>query len=314
MSIDKLIKDISDNCSVQLCLLLSFVIVQFKKQKTEGDRTPLRQPLILTWTQFFSQSWAQRIQQELNSCAYHCAVTDDKEQLSEATAVLFHIRDMNELPELRYSKQLFVFVLHESPQYTFNYLDHVAADFFNLTMTYRSKRELYVNELRKYINVTQHGRCSNSICDEECEVHEAAQHRFYLAFENSICRDYITEKLFKSFRRLLVPVVLKNSIYEGILPPESYIAADDFTSPRELAQYLTRLSTNDTAYLRYFEWTKNYEKTFDVSVYCELCKYLHRDNATSHENMDIKKWWFQGCFPDYAEDLLKRGKSATKGG
>lgn len=49
----------------------------------------------------------------------------------------------------------------------------------------------------------------------------------------------------------MVPVVLKKSIYKDILPPGSYIAADDFTSPRELAQYLTRLANNETAYLRY---------------------------------------------------------------
>ncbi|EJW79589.1 hypothetical protein WUBG_09501 [Wuchereria bancrofti] len=51
-------------------------------------------------------------------------------------------------------------------------------------------------------------------------------------------RDYITEKLFKCFVRLLIPVILKRSIYEGILPPDSFIAADDFTSPCELTEYL----------------------------------------------------------------------------
>lgn len=49
----------------------------------------------------------------------------------------------------------------------------------------------------------------------------------------------------------MVPVVLKKSIYESILPAGSFIAADDFTSPRELAEYLQYLSNNDTAYLRY---------------------------------------------------------------
>ncbi|EFO21676.2 fucosyl transferase, variant [Loa loa] len=326
---------------------------------TKLDRTSLSPPLILAWTRFFSHPWAQRIKHDVSNCGYNCTITDDKEQLSEAVAVLFHIRDLEVLPQSRNPKQLFVFVLHESPLYTFNYLDLVADDYFNITMTYRhdsdiyipygmmkkitnitpseqiwnwsevvkiasakvrpvlqlvsncqtrSKREFYVEELRTYIPITQHGRCNNSTCDEECEVKEAAQHRFYLAFENSICRDYITEKLFKCLVRLLVPIVLKKSIYEGILPPRSFIAADDFTSPRELAEYLQYLSNNSTAYLSYFEWTRHYQKTFGVSSYCELCKYLHRGIARPRIIPNIKKWWFQGCIQDYAVDLLKRAK------
>lgn len=49
----------------------------------------------------------------------------------------------------------------------------------------------------------------------------------------------------------MVPVVLKRSIYEDILPRGSFIAADDFRSPRELADYLKYLLNNNTAYLRY---------------------------------------------------------------
>lgn len=78
----------------------------------------------------------------------------------------------------------------------------------------------------------------------------SARHRFYLAFENSVCRDYVTEKFFKSISRLMVPIVLKKSIYDGYLPAGSYIAVDDFRSPRELANYLKHLKDNATAYLR----------------------------------------------------------------
>uniref|UniRef100_A0A915PM63 Fucosyltransferase n=1 Tax=Setaria digitata TaxID=48799 RepID=A0A915PM63_9BILA len=265
------------------------------------DYVSVPSPLILTWTTFFSQPWVDVIKKNIGNCSYHCIFTNDKKKLPSATAILFHIRDLEKtLPEVRDPKQLFVFVLHESPLYTFDYLDYVPADYFNLTMTYRhdsdiyipygmmksitnrtareqiwnwsevvkianskrklvlqmvsncqtkSKRELYVEQLRTYINVTQHGRCNNSSCDEKCELQEAAQHRFYLAFENSICRDYVTEKLFKCFVQLLVPVVLEKSNYESILPPGSFIAADDFGSPRELAEYLSYLLSNNTAYL-----------------------------------------------------------------
>lgn len=78
----------------------------------------------------------------------------------------------------------------------------------------------------------------------------SAKHRFYLAFENSICKDYVTEKAFYRLDQLLVPIVLKGSLYKNILPENSYIAADDFDSPEDLAKYLKYLESNATAYLR----------------------------------------------------------------
>lgn len=71
-----------------------------------------------------------------------------------------------------------------------------------------------------------------------------------MAFENSVCRDYVTEKLFKRMEQLLIPIVLKKSIYKRILPPGSFIAADDFLSPEDLAHYLLYLEKNRTEYMK----------------------------------------------------------------
>lgn len=71
---------------------------------------------------------------------------------------------------------------------------------------------------------------------------------FYLAFENSICNDYITEKFWR-VKKLIVPIVLKRSLYEPFVPDDSYIAADDFLSLEKLADYLKYLSINRSAYL-----------------------------------------------------------------
>ncbi|EUB56139.1 Glycoprotein 3-alpha-L-fucosyltransferase A [Echinococcus granulosus] len=82
-------------------------------------------------------------------------------------------------------------------------------------------------------------------------------YKFYLAFENSNCRYYITEKVtVNALRNGMVPIVLGayKEDYESVLPPYSYINVDDFKSISELVQYLLYLDRNDTAYAEYFAW------------------------------------------------------------
>ena len=65
--------------------------------------------------------------------------------------------------------------------------------------------------------------------------------RFYLAFENSMCDDYVTEKLFDrmaSLERPPVPVVMGGADYSQIVPERSVIDVRDFEGPADLAKYL----------------------------------------------------------------------------
>jgi len=61
-------------------------------------------------------------------------------------------------------------------------------------------RENYVNELRQYIDVHVYGVCGDLSCPRSdarrCFDMLATDYKFYLAFENSNCRDYITEKFY----------------------------------------------------------------------------------------------------------------------
>ncbi|KAK6042443.1 hypothetical protein COOONC_20052 [Cooperia oncophora] len=139
----------------------------------------------------------------------------------------------------------------------------------------------------------------------------SATHRFYIAYENSLCNGYITEKFYQRISQLLIPVVMKRRIYEGTdIPPKSFIALDDFKSTKELGDYLNFLRTNDTAYLRvrsehgtfvhrrfqavsfcvnlvnfgdirYFEWAKDYRlpPTYTSTALCELCTDIYHKES-----------------------------------
>jgi len=61
-----------------------------------------------------------------------------------------------------------------------------------------SLREKYVQTMKKYIDVDVYGKCGDHVCwvgeQDECYNILERDYKFYLAFENSFCRDYVTEK------------------------------------------------------------------------------------------------------------------------
>jgi alpha-1,3-fucosyltransferase len=97
-----------------------------------------------------------------------------------------------------------------------------------------------------------------------------------LAFENTLCKDYITEKVYRSMKHMIIPVVYGGAHYWKFLPPHSYINVNDFKSIQELADHLKYLSANPEEYVKYFWWKKHYKivGTLD-ETFCNLCQTLH---------------------------------------
>ena len=64
----------------------------------------------------------------------------------------------------------------------------------------KNNRLKYAHELAKYIDVDIYGACGSLTCNrtgpESCHDLLVKKYRFFLAFENSNCKDYITEKLY----------------------------------------------------------------------------------------------------------------------
>ena len=139
----------------------------------------------------------------------------------------------------------------------------------------RKVRLLYVYHLRQYMPIDIYGECAGSFHQPNLQVkgcpHDngflTAQcinllksYKFFFAFENAHCVDYITEKYWCTPLELgLVPVVLGGADYKALAIPGSYINALDFSSQKELVDYLLHLGTNDTEYSKYFEWRKWYK-------------------------------------------------------
>ncbi|KRY68518.1 Alpha-(1,3)-fucosyltransferase C [Trichinella pseudospiralis] len=182
-----------------------------------------------------------------------------------------------------------------------------------------SKREEYVAELRRYIQVDIYGNCGNFTCPrsmiKKCEEDLRRDYRFYFVFENSICLDFVTEKFFDRLNDDVVPIVPSRKLYENLAPPNSFIAADDFPTPRALAEYLHLLSNSLDDYLKYFEWKKEYESIgFPYGMYrafCTLCQSLLNENPhylvqPTPSAANVSAWYSKPgvCLDDFIHQLL----------
>ncbi|KAF8357739.1 hypothetical protein PRIPAC_92734, partial [Pristionchus pacificus] len=127
-------------------------------------------------------------------------------------------------------------------------------------------------------NTEQKQHCMDELLGWNAELRQS--HFFYFAFENSVCKDYITEKLFDRLQKNIVPVVLRRRILEGVIPSSAFIAADDFASPKHLAEYLIRVSNDEKLYRSYFEWRNTHAVlpfiTMRGNGICALCSDLWR--------------------------------------
>jgi alpha-1,3-fucosyltransferase len=149
-----------------------------------------------------------------------------------------------------------------------------------------SGRNEYLQELKKTIPVRTFGKCGET-CPTNCMEYISRDFKFFLAFENSLCNGYITEKFFGWLNYDIVPVVLGLGDYSYYIPKSAYINALDFESPRHLAEYLNYLDRNKTAYNEYFEW-KRYIKSDYPSrprhngFLCEMCIQLHLEDTLGY--------------------------------
>lgn len=164
------------------------------------------------------------------------------------------------------------------------------------------QREDIVERMQKYIPVSIYGNCGNLRCAsegiEDCKFQIASKYKFYLAFENAVCQDYVTEKYFSTLLTEMIPVVYGGANYSALFPPKSFINLADFKSIKDLTKYLTFLGNNPKEYLKYFNWRKNYwvyNNRF-TRGWCKICDRLWEldSNTTTKNNnvyKDITKWW-----------------------
>ena len=100
-----------------------------------------------------------------------------------------------------------------------------------------------------------------------------------------------------NFRYEMIPIVLgaRKEDYERRLPQKSFIFAEDFKSPKQLANYLHKIDQNDTLFNEFFQYRKySYVEEEFSPPWCELCRkihFTHDEKPTWYD--DVNFWWHE---------------------
>ena len=171
----------------------------------------------------------------------------------------------------------------------------------------RTKRHQIADRLNASFPIDQYGQCSSTnkkqtrISDHDFE-RLLFKYKFYLAFENAHCQDYITEKVFyNALAHGSIPIVLGASASncERLLPPKSFIHVESFKDLHALSHKLNTVSRTLQTFQSYHQWRVDYRLIVWPSNYyiddrfCDLCTKLHLDQQEkSYANFSA---WLNRC-------------------
>ena len=182
-----------------------------------------------------------------------------------------------------------------------------------------SRREDLVRQLERYLppdSLHIYGKCGNRTCPgtslenkEDCWKMIEDNYKFYFSLENSVCRDYVTEKMFEALKHDVVPVVLGGANYQNMFPEHSFINMLDYKNMSQLAEHLVHLGENDDEYSKYLEWKTRYKvlnSKYDFNqAHCHLCQLIHDHGKTGETRVikDLNKWFIT---ESHCKTVLKR--------
>lgn len=176
------------------------------------------------------------------------------------------------------------------------------------------RRSEFVKELQKHISVDTYGKCGDM---GQLSVQDAAktlkQYKFYLAFESGECRDYITEKIWRTcLLQGIVPIVYGASRkdYEQVMPRNSFIHIEDYSNMSAFVDYIHALHSDEDRYKKYFDWRAEGIATcisgrqfIMLSPEVNLCYllrklihvYIHPETSWKKQTPDFASWWRGQC-------------------
>lgn len=116
-----------------------------------------------------------------------------------------------------------------------------------------SERECFFKRLNEYKHVDSAGRYLNNMPDGKAIENKLlfqSEYKFSLAFENSIQKGYITEKITQAWAAGTIPIYLGGNGIEEEFNPNAYIDVSKFDSYEDCIDYILYLDSNPDEYLK----------------------------------------------------------------
>ena len=174
----------------------------------------------------------------------------------------------------------------------FNFSNKLLAATFISNCHDNSGRLKYIKELQKFIPIHVYGKCGKFKCgssliprsnytsaENPCYKYIAEKYLFFLAFENGICPDYVSERPYDIMYHTIIPIVYGGAKYADYFPPNSVIDASHM-KPFMLATLILKVASDENRFMKYFEWKKHYQTSVigGSRNICLLCSRLYDPN------------------------------------
>lgn len=206
-------------------------------------------------------------------------------------------------------------------------------------------RTEYMRQLMKYIDVHSYGAClknkkgliglysqiNGKYVFKDYKFVMSRYYKFSLVFMNQDCDYFVDDRLYHALETGSIPIYMGTDLIDQFLPgnlKNSIIKASDFKNPRELAEYLTFLSNNETAFNKYLEWkwqgigeykNSTIGRWWDQKypLFCQVCMRLSQGKL--HTGLDVDKckprsYEYWGLEPPYPKVLVRRGRQKRERG
>ncbi|XP_028177730.1 alpha-(1,3)-fucosyltransferase C-like [Ostrinia furnacalis] len=145
------------------------------------------------------------------------------------------------------------------------------------------------------------GACGSNSCPrskrDECNKMVGERYFFYLSFENSFNKDYVTEKLLTALNNDVVPIVYGFANYTRFMPDGSYLNAREL-GVTNLAQMMADIIRDPERYANFFRWKNYYSYNYkdpnpDSNSYCQMCALMNDEEKIGETTIvhNFRDWW-----------------------
>lgn len=112
------------------------------------------------------------------------------------------------------------------------------------------ERERFFQLLSEYKQVDSGGRYKNNVGGPVPDKNDFIKnYKFNIAFENSMCDGYTTEKIMEPMLVNSVPIYWGNKLIDRDFNPASFVNVSSYSSLEEAVEHIVRLDQNDDEYL-----------------------------------------------------------------